>query len=514
MRRDGLRALPLHWQLFLVWAFSGLALLIDAVVTHYGLVVSQSATEEVLRRSTIVAAANALMKTVVDAETGERGFVATRDPVFLEPYDAALKTFPSRLGELQQLVSDDGMQKSRLTEVAATFADWRWSVAEPNLKDATVVLERMRAGKARVDRIRNVLDDFVRIESAHMDVLTRESRQSVARSDRISTISAAAALMIAAFLAAYLSTSIGRSVRDLASAAREIAEGRDEARVPVGGRDELAALAAAFNQMADRLVARRRDLTELNETLDQRVIQATANLRQRERQLERSEQLLRALARRVENIREQERAEVAREIHDVLGQQLTGLKMDVGWVLRRLTQRVDGDTTAPRQRLQTVLEEVDATIATVQRIATGLRPAVLDDLGLVAALRWQGREFERRSGIALELALPEQEPPDLDMPRATALFRIFQELLTNVARHASASQVRVGLSQEGDSVVLEVKDNGRGMGTSTTSASSLGLMGIRERAHAFGGELSTTSEPGEGTRARVSISLTSTREGP
>lgn len=224
----------------------------------------------------------------------------------------------------------------------------------------------------------------------------------------------------------------------------------------------------------------------------------------------RIENQLRALALRVETAREQERAEVARDIHDVLGQQLTGLKMDVAWVLRRVAQSSQVGSPAVSERLQRILRDTDATIATVQRIATGLRPGVLHDLGLVAALRWQAREFEARSGVSVQLALPDVDPR-VDLARATAVFRIFQELLTNVARHAEARRVQVRLAEDGGWLVLDVEDDGRGMADpSAIGPSSLGLLGVRERARAFGGELVISSRPGHGTQARVSVPSTST----
>jgi signal transduction histidine kinase len=223
--------------------------------------------------------------------------------------------------------------------------------------------------------------------------------------------------------------------------------------------------------------------------------------------LARSQQLLKALAAHLHTIREEERAVLARQIHDVLGQELTGIKMDAAWVLRRIEKPSQPAIKAAAERLERMLREIDATIDTVRRIATELRPGILDDLGLVAALEWQAREFEGRSGVRVEFTSPpEERAPDKD--RATALFRIFQELLTNVARHARARAVAASLTFAEQAMVLSVRDDGRGISDQEIGGStSLGLAGINERALAFGGEFVISGAPGKGTEARVLIPL-------
>lgn len=252
--------------------------------------------------------------------------------------------------------------------------------------------------------------------------------------------------------------------------------------------------------------------TRRNVTLERRDAEQTAHLQRSREQLAASEDQLRALALRIETVREQERAELAREIHDVLGQELTGLKMDVAWVLRRIAQPGAQDPSPPAARLEAVLTAIDTTIGTIQRISTGLRPGVLDDLGLVAACKWQAREFEARSGIAVDLTVP-GEDLHVGNARSTALFRVLQELLTNVARHAQARRVQVALSTEADRVVLDVRDDGRGIAEPLSSAlSSLGLVGVRERVRPFGGDLEIGRAPAGGTRARVWIEVGSPGE--
>jgi PAS domain S-box-containing protein len=221
--------------------------------------------------------------------------------------------------------------------------------------------------------------------------------------------------------------------------------------------------------------------------------------------LARSEQQLRLLAARAEKASEAERARLAREVHDVLGQELTGLKMDVAWVSRRMAQTRGNDLVTAR--LQSMLGRIDSVIGTVRRIATDLRPGALDDLGLCEAIEGHVREFQARSGLAVEVATFEHDVC-IDRARTTALFRILQELLTNVARHASAANVRVALRAEGDTVVLSVEDDGVGITPDrVTSSSSLGLLGVRERALVFGGDCRVEGVAGRGTKVEVRIPL-------
>lgn len=232
-----------------------------------------------------------------------------------------------------------------------------------------------------------------------------------------------------------------------------------------------------------------------------REVQALRQQRLAENALRQSSEQLRRLAAHLQAIREEERASIAREIHDELGQALTGLKMDCAWLAKRLRP----DQPDLQQKTEEITVLIDATVQTVRRIATEMRPGVLDDLGLVAAIEWQARDFENRSGIKCELNLAAPEL-HLDRERSTAVFRIFQEVLTNVVRHANAAQVAVRLAKEDANVVLEVRDDGRGITENEIAApQSLGILGMRERALVFGGEVSFTGSPSQGTTVRVRI---------
>jgi PAS domain S-box-containing protein len=226
-------------------------------------------------------------------------------------------------------------------------------------------------------------------------------------------------------------------------------------------------------------------------------LQDVTERKRAERELQRSLQELHALNAQLQSVREEERTRLARELHDELGQALTAIRIDLAGLKSARGQE--------SQRIDGVLSLVDETIRSVRRISTELRPGILDHLGLVAAVEWAAEEFQSRTGIQCRVSLPETNPA-IDAERATALFRIFQETLTNIARHAGATAVRVALSLESGNVSLEVRDNGRGISEDQLAASgSLGILGMRERALLLGGEFSIAGDPGTGAIVRVRI---------
>jgi signal transduction histidine kinase len=207
---------------------------------------------------------------------------------------------------------------------------------------------------------------------------------------------------------------------------------------------------------------------------------------------------LRALHARIESIREEERTGIAREIHDELGQALTALKMDIAWVARRL-----GDEGEVRAKLSEMSGNADGIIQTVRRISAELRPGVLDDLGLEAAIEWQAEDFCRRTGVRCDVRSQLGELK-LDRHLATAVFRIFQEALTNVTRHANATHVDVDLRVEGEKLELEVSDDGVGI-TEGARGVSLGLLGMRERARLLGGDCVVKRRVPRGTTVALTV---------
>jgi PAS domain S-box-containing protein len=236
------------------------------------------------------------------------------------------------------------------------------------------------------------------------------------------------------------------------------------------------------------------------------IYQDITELKQTEEALRASREQMRALAGRLQAVREEERTNIAREIHDELGGALTSLKIDFS-LLTKSALKIENEAvrTSLLAGMDSMVKFIDATIHTVRRISMELRPGVLDDLGLVAALEWQLKDFEKRTGIRSEFIVPEEEI-SFDAELSTVLFRIFQEALTNVARHSGATEVRVRLRMDADSPTLEVEDNGKGIEKEKIlSSKSLGLLGMRERAQMFGGRITVTGTPGIGTTVTVEI---------
>jgi PAS domain S-box-containing protein len=222
-----------------------------------------------------------------------------------------------------------------------------------------------------------------------------------------------------------------------------------------------------------------------------------------EEQLRSSHEQLRALAARLDAVREEERRVMAREIHDQIGQALTALKLDLAWLSAHLALATDEDTRQHAGRMNQVLDE---TLETARRVSAELRPVLLDDLGLPAAIEWQLRDFESRTGVRCTLDLEPAGAGGLTPAEALVLFRILQEALTNVARHAAAHRVRVGLAAGARETVLSIADDGRGIAPEELSRpTALGLVGMRERALVLGGAVTVGPAPGGGTAVTARI---------
>ena len=221
-----------------------------------------------------------------------------------------------------------------------------------------------------------------------------------------------------------------------------------------------------------------------------------------EEQLRASEDQLRALSTRLEAIREDERRQMSREIHDQIGQALTGLKLDLVWLERHADSALSEKV---RRRVSDMERLVDETLDTARRLSSELRPPILDDLGLPAAVEWQAQELEARTGIHFDINVP-PDGEGVSPPRALALLRILQEALTNVVRHSGAHNARVTLAVEEADVVLTVEDDGCGIAPeAVTRPNALGLLGMKERALVFGGKLTVEGKPGHGTKVEVRV---------
>jgi PAS domain S-box-containing protein len=234
---------------------------------------------------------------------------------------------------------------------------------------------------------------------------------------------------------------------------------------------------------------------------------AEAALRESEQRYRALAQDLRRLTQHLQSVREEERGRIAHELHDELGQALTAFGLDLHWLRERGRCGADG-----AERIEAMMSLVEHTLGSVRQICDELRPSLLDDVGLVAAIEWHVAEFRRRTDIETTLDLPAAEPP-APRAQATAVFRILQESLTNIARHAGAQRVRVRLAVRGATLLLEVEDDGRGVPADALRASrSLGLAGMRERSLAWAGRLEIAGAPGRGTLVRLEMPISTGRE--
>ena len=257
-------------------------------------------------------------------------------------------------------------------------------------------------------------------------------------------------------------------------------------------------------------------LANVSKELEKRVEERTAELltanrlmkkmldegRRAEEEIRKSRERLRNLSEHLQFMLEEERTRISREIHDELGQALTALKMDLSLTRRSL---VSGGHSKQSAEIQECERAVKRIILTVRKIATDLRPGVLDELGVAAAIEWMAKDFRKRTGIGCKASIKGVDKIS-DTTRATAIFRIVQEALTNVMRHAAASQVKVSLERKNRALVVEVRDNGIGIAEGRiTGFKSLGLIGIRERVRLLGGKAVISGKPGEGTSVIVTL---------
>jgi signal transduction histidine kinase len=307
------------------------------------------------------------------------------------------------------------------------------------------------------------------------EALMRPARQMLFRG----VAGGLAMLLLLSIVGFAVARQIERPVHDLARAAKSLARGNYVRLEPTEGPLEIVALAAGFNEMVERRLGA-------------------------EEQMREGEQKLKALSDRLLVAQEEERGRIARELHDDLGQSLTALKMDIIGLLQRMPA---GASSPIAER---IVRTIDVTVTAVQRISSELRPSVLDDLGLVAAIESEALLFEERTGIECELSLAVDRPEGvtIEPDTATAIYRIVQEALTNVARHSNAARVEIRLREREDEILLEIRDDGGGITRAQIDdPASLGLIGIRERADLAGGAVEFEGVDGRGTIVSLRIPL-------
>ena len=316
------------------------------------------------------------------------------------------------------------------------------------------------------------------------------------------------AIVLGGFGAYILASLITSPLRRIIQATEHVARGNLTLSLTIRRKDEIGILAESFNKMAEELarhrsrlqnlvVERTRELENANKCLTEEIDER----KRTQDELRVSRERLRKLALHIQYVREEEAKRIAREIHDELGQAMTALKFDLHWMDGRLPD----NRQLIREKIDTMSQLIDATIKTVRRISSELRPGILDDFGLSAAMEWQTREFSGRTGISCAFASgPETIVTDQD--RSVALFRIFQETLTNIARHAHATEVNAMLTETSKDIRMRVSDNGKGITENQIAdPRSFGVIGMHERVHYLGGELKIYGSKGRGTTVEVSI---------
>ncbi|MGZ8551934.1 MAG: sensor histidine kinase [Chitinophagaceae bacterium] len=293
-------------------------------------------------------------------------------------------------------------------------------------------------------------------------------------------------LVIGILIAWIMSRNIIQPLNQLTAAASGIAAGNYSPTAGVERRDEVGKLARAFNAMIGQV-------SEARSGLEQKIVESGQMNEQ-----------LRQLTAHLQNIREEERIHIAREMHDELGQLLTAFKMDISWLDKRTA---DTDNIAIKEKLADMNKLIDDSVIFVRKLASELRPSMLDDFGLIPALEWHSEEFNKRFDIKVDFHSDTRELKTSPVI-ATGLFRMYQESLTNVARHAEATKVSATLQTTKDRVCLSVQDDGKGFSLiNGDPGKTLGLLGMRERAAMIGGKLEINSAPGKGTYVVVTVPL-------
>jgi signal transduction histidine kinase len=389
----------------------------------------------------VIGKIDALFLAVQDAETGQRGYLLTGDEHYIEPYERGIGEAPERVTEIRRLTADNPRQQERLTRLLPIM------MARFGVMSETIDLRRRN----------KVSESFGVVSSGRGKRLM----------DQLRTIAG-----------------------EMKAEELKLLEGRNKAS-EFEARQALLAIEGGTGVLlafliAGALMIRRR----------------TTGLAREAAESARSREAYRLLAGQQQAVREDERARIAREIHDELGQQVTAIKTDVGTAKSRMSQ---GNAAGAEDRLESAAATADAAIKSVRRIASELRPPLLDFLGAGAAIELYAEEFQERYGIEVKVELPEPDAM-LSMEENVALFRIAQESLTNVARYAEATQAKIVMQVEGDMLHLSIRDNGIGF-RAAEKERSLGLLGMEERAKLIGASLSIESTPGSGTSVHVRLPL-------
>lgn len=392
-----------------------------------------------------------LMQNVLDAETGQRGYLLTGEASYREPYDTAVTQVGGRLEELRRLYADrpdDARRFEVLTHhVARKLAEMETSVRlrRDGDEQAWKFVMTTDIGREEMTAIRGQTELLIGLSNEAL----RQGQTQIEKALRFGRLGIVA-IVATAWVAFWLYLRQTHAMRSIGERQQEILQGERNA-------------------------------------LETQVQERTANLKE--------------LATHLQEVRETERGYLARELHDELGSLLTAAKLDVARLKSRLADAPDA-----MQRLQHLTELLNSGIALKRRIIEDLRPSSLSNLGLVASLEILGREFADQSGLQVEMVL---EPVDTDESRQLTIYRMVQESLTNIGKYAKATEVTVTMMNQGSHATIEVADNGSGFDTLHVRASTHGLAGMRHRVEAAQGELVVESTPGSGTRLTATLPLRS-----
>jgi signal transduction histidine kinase len=384
---------------------------------------------------------NLVLQNVLDAETGQRGFLLTGEARYREPYDLAVKQVEGNLATLQGLYARRPAELARVGElskhVSRKLAEMEMSVRlrQGGNEDAWKFVITTDVGREEMEAIRQQVGQLIAISNEEL-IRSQGQISSALRLGRVGITLVTLAGLLAFYL--YLRQS---------HALRLVGERQQEA------------------------------LQRERNALEGEVRERTATLGE--------------LATHLQQVRESERGFLARELHDELGSLLTAAKLDVARLKSRLSDAPDAT-----QRLQHLNELLNSGIALKRRIIEDLRPSSLSNLGLVASLEILGREFAEQAGMEIEMVL---EPVDLDEDNQLTAYRMVQESLTNIGKYAQATEASIVMKNYGNHVVVEVVDNGKGFDTQRARPSTHGLAGMRHRVEAAKGKLSVASTPGKGT---------------
>ncbi|MDM0038096.1 CHASE3 domain-containing protein [Variovorax sp. J22G21] len=426
---------------------AALAALVLIGINEAGYRESRRALNEISEAQLARAALNGLLQNILDAETGQRGYLLTGEASYREPYDGAVKKVDGNLASLRALYAERPDEQARLNRLSGHVArklaemDMSLRLRQSGSDDAWKFVLTTDVGREEMNAIRVQASELIAVSNHALAV----GQQQISRALTLGRLGIGLVALFA-LLAFWLYL---RQTHALRSA----------------GERQQEALQRERNALETEVSERTATLTEL--------------------------------ATHLQDVRETERGYLARELHDELGSLLTAAKLDVARLKSRLADSPDAT-----QRLQHLTELLNSGIALKRRIIEDLRPSSLANLGLVASLEILGREFGDRSGVQIDLAL---EPVLLDEARQLTVYRMVQESLTNIGKYAQATEATIVLKNYGNHVIVEVTDNGKGFEPDAARPSTHGLAGMRHRVQAASGKLTVTSAPGQGTRLMAMI---------